>query len=59
MTQKHVPEWKWAIEKLEWANQIVDYPVTTEEYHFALYEIEGILHPLFAKTQHLIERTPL
>ncbi len=59
LTQKHVPQWQWAIEKLEWAKQIVDYPVTTEEYGIALHEIEGMIHPLLEKTQHVIERTPL
>jgi hypothetical protein len=59
LTQKHVPQWQWAIEKLEWAKQIVDYPVTTEEYGIALHEIEGMIYPLLEKTQHVIERTPL
>jgi len=59
LTQKHVPEWKWAIEKLVWAKQIVDYPVTTEEYHLALHEIEYLVNPLLQKTNHTIERNPL
>ena len=59
LTQKHVPEWKWAIEKLEWAKQIVDYPVSTEEYHLALHEIEYLVNPLLQNTNHVIERTPL
>jgi hypothetical protein len=59
LTQKHVPEWKWAIEKLEWAKQIVDYPVSMEEYHLALHEIEYLVNPLLQNTNHVIERTPL
>jgi hypothetical protein len=59
MTQRHVPEWKWAIEKLEWAKQIVDYPVSAEEYNLALHEIEYLIHPLLQNTNHKIERTSL
>jgi hypothetical protein len=59
MTQTHVPEWKWAIEKLEWAKQIVDYPVTTEEYVVALQEIEHLINPVLNKSNQAIERKPL
>ncbi len=59
MTQKHVPQWKWALDKLEWAKQIIDYPVSTEEYYGALHEIENMINPLLENTQHITERTPL
>jgi hypothetical protein len=59
LTQQYVPEWKDAIEKLEWAKQIVDYPVTTEEYIVALHEIETMINPLLQNTLHKKERKDL
>jgi len=56
LTQKHVPEWKWAIEKLEWAKQITEYPVSTEEYQGALHEIESMINPVLQKTMHKKEQ---
>ncbi len=59
MTQEFVSDWKVAIEKLEWAKQIVDYPVTTEEYVLALQEIEHLINPMLENTKHKTQRTVL
>jgi len=59
MTQQYVSDWKIAIEKLEWAKQIVDYPVTTEEYIIALEEIEDLVNPMLENTKHKTQRTVL
>lgn len=56
LTQQHLPEWKWVIEKLTWAKQIEDYEVSSEEYVEALHEIEGIVNPILQKTYHKKER---
>lgn len=56
LTQKNLPEWEWVLEKLEWAKQIEDYEVTTEEYIESLQQIESIVNPVLQKTYHKRER---
>lgn len=56
---RHIPEWKWAMDKLNWARQIVDYEVSTEEYKTALQEIEHLVNPVLQKLNQKIERSPL
>jgi hypothetical protein len=56
LTQEHLPEWKWVIEKLEWAKQIEDYEVTADEYIASLHQIESIVNPILKKTYHKRER---
>lgn len=58
MTQR-IPEWKWVMDKLDWARQIVEYDVSTEEYVVALQEIESIINPVLQKLNQKIERSPL
>ena len=60
-TKKQVPEWEWVIEELEWAKQIMEYEVSTEEYIGALQEIEQKINPLLQKTYHkkAFEKSPL
>jgi len=59
-TKKQLPEWEWVLEELEWAKQILNYEVTTEEYKGALEEIEQKLNPLLQKTYHkkAFEKSP-
>jgi len=59
-TKKQVPEWEWVVEELEWAKQIMDYDVTTEEYIGALKEIEDKINPLLQKSYHkkAFEKSP-
>ena len=59
-TKKQLPEWEWVVEELEWAKQIMDYEVTTEEYRGALEEIERKINPLLQKTYHkkAFEKSP-
>jgi len=59
-TKKHVPEWEWVIEELEWAKQIMEYEVYTEEYIGALKEIEDKINPLLQKAYHkkAFEKSP-
>jgi hypothetical protein len=61
LTKKNLPEWQWVLEKLEWANQIMEYEVSAEEYTMALQEIEGIVNPHLQKTYHkkAFEKSPL
>lgn len=56
LTQQHLPEWKWIIEKLEWAKQIEEYEVTADEYIASLHQIESIVNPVLQKTYHKRER---
>jgi hypothetical protein len=58
LTQSNLPEWKWVLEKLEWAKQIEDYEVTADEYIAALHQIESIVNPILQKTYHKRERKP-
>jgi hypothetical protein len=58
LTQEHLTEWKWVLEKLEWAKQIEDYEVTADEYIAALYQIESIVNPVLQKTCYKRERKP-
>jgi len=59
-TKKNLPEWEWVVEELEWAKQIMDYDVSTEEYIGALEEIEHKINPLLQKTYHkkAFEKSP-
>lgn len=59
-TKKQVPEWEWVVEELEWAKQIMEYEVTTEEYIGALKEIEDKINPLLQKAYHTkaFEKSP-
>ena len=59
-TQKQLPEWEWVVEELEWAKQIMEYDVTTEEYIGALKEIENKINPILQKTCHkkAFEKSP-
>ena len=59
LTQSNLPEWKWVLEKLEWAKQIEDYEVTADEYIAALHQIESIVNPVLQKTYHKTERNCL
>lgn len=59
MVKTHLPEWKWVLEKIEWAEQILEYEVTADEFRFALDEIELQIQPLLEKTRHKIHRSPL
>lgn len=56
LTQSNLPEWKWVLEKLEWAKQIEEYEVTADEYIAALHQIESIVNPFLQKTYHKRER---
>lgn len=56
LTQEHLPEWKWVLEKLEWAKQIEEYEVSTDEYIASLHQIESIVNPVLQKTYHKRER---
>jgi len=56
LTQSNLPEWKWVVEKLEWARQIEEYEVTADEYIAALHQIESIVNPVLQKTYHKRER---
>jgi len=56
LTQANLPEWKWVVEKLEWAKQIEEYEVTADEYIAALHQIESIVNPVLQKTYHKRER---
>jgi hypothetical protein len=56
---KDIPEWKWVMDKLDWARQILDYEVSTEEYVVALREIEHLVNPVLQKLNQKIERSPL
>lgn len=56
LTQQHLPEWKWVLEKLEWAKQIEEYEVTTDEYIASLHQIESMVNPVLQKTYHKRER---
>jgi hypothetical protein len=58
LTQSNLPEWKWVLEKLEWAKQIEDYEVTADEYIASLHQIESMVNPVLQKTYHKIERKP-
>jgi hypothetical protein len=58
LTQSNLPEWKWVLEKLEWAKQIEDYEVTADEYIAALHQIESMVNPVLQKTYHKTERKP-
>jgi len=60
-TKKQLPEWAWVVEELEWAKQIMEYDVSTEEYIGALHEIECKINPLLQKTYHkkAFEKSPL
>lgn len=59
-TKKQLPEWEWVVEELEWAKQIMDYHVATDEYIGALEEIERKINPLLQKTYHkkAFEKSP-
>ena len=59
-TKKQLPEWEWVIEELEWAKQIMECDVSTEEYIAALEEIENKINPLLQKTYHkkAFEKSP-
>jgi len=59
-TKQQLPEWEWVLEELEWAKQIMDYEVSTEEYIGALKEIEDKINPLLQKTYHkkAFEKSP-
>ena len=59
MVQEKIPEWKWVIQKLEWAKEIMEYEVTTEEYKLALQQIEHMVNPFLEKCRHQIHRQPL
>ncbi len=59
MVQARVPEWGWVVEQLEWAEQILEYEVSTDEFRHALHELEELIRPVLEKTHHTIERTPL
>jgi hypothetical protein len=59
MVQARVPEWAWVIEQLEWAEQILEYEVSADEFRHALHEIEQLVQPVLQKAQHHIERRPL
>jgi hypothetical protein len=54
-------EWKWVVEKLEWAKQILCYEVSADEYLGALKEIENMINPVLQKTCHkkAFEKSPL
>jgi hypothetical protein len=56
LTQAHLTEWKWVLDKLEWAKQIEDYEVTADEYIAALCQIESIVNPVLEKTSYKRER---
>jgi len=56
LTQSNLPEWKWVLEKLEWAKQIEEYEVTADEYIASLHQIESIVNPMLQKTYHKMER---
>ena len=59
-TKKQLPEWEWVVKELEWAKQIMEYDVSTEEYIEALQEIENKINPLLQKTYHkkAFEKSP-
>jgi hypothetical protein len=59
MVQARVPEWAWVIEQLEWAEQILEYEVSADEFRHALHEIEQLVQPVLQKAQHHMERRPL
>jgi hypothetical protein len=59
MVQEKIPEWKWVLQKLDWAKEIMEYEVTSEEYKLALQQIEHMVNPFLEKCRHQIHRQPL
>jgi hypothetical protein len=59
-TKKQLPEWEWVVEELEWAKQIMECDVSTEEYIASLHEIENKINPILQKTYHkkAFEKSP-